>query len=305
MLRRALIAASGSDALRRVASDLPPARRVVARFVAGETLDDAIAATRELNAAGMPVTLDELGESVSDHGVARSAAASYIAALERLADERLDGSISVKLTQLGLDISEEICHDLLSDVCDRAAALGRHVTIDMEGSDHTAATVALVLRLRAEGHSNVGCAVQSYLHRTPSDVDELAGAGASLRLCKGAYLEPETIAFEEKEEIDAAYAALADRLLGSGTHPRFATHDHVLIHHVKNEARRRGIGPDDFEFQMLFGVREPLQRELVADGLALRIYVPYGREWYPYFMRRLAERPANLAFFLRALASRR
>lgn len=301
MLRRALIAVSQSESLRNVAENTRPARAVAMRFVAGETLDDGIRVARELNAEGMMVSLDELGEEVTDGDVAQRAADSYRRTLERMDSEGIDGNISVKLTQLGLEISPDLARRLVADICRHAADLGRHVTVDMEGSDHTEATIALVAALRDEGHANVGCAVQSYLHRTAGDVDRLIRMGASLRLCKGAYAEPPEIAYQSGREVDANYARLAEVLLTSGTYPRIATHDHVLIHEVKNLAVRHGLTRDDFEFQMLHGVREPLQESLVADGYRLRVYVPFGPEWYPYFMRRLAERPANVVFFLRAL----
>lgn len=305
MLRGVLLAASASAPLRRIAEEFGPARAVAMRFVAGETLDDALRAAHRLHAAGMAVSLDQLGEAVTDPAVARAAADDYLRALGRLATSALDGQISVKASQLGLRVAPSRCRDLLSEVCDRAAAHGTDVTVDMEGSDLTQATVDLVVSLRSLGHGNVGCAVQSYLYRTPDDVAKLTASGASLRLCKGAYAEPPAVAFQRAADIDAAYARLAARLLRSGTYPRIATHDHRLIRRVADLARREGIDGDRFEFQMLYGVRQPLQRQLVADGWRLRIYVPFGSDWYPYFMRRIAERPANLAFFLRAVAGRR
>lgn len=305
MLRRVLVAASGSDRLQQLASDLRPARAVAERFVAGDDLAAAIDVTRSLNAAGMKVTLDHLGEAVTSADLAEQAAAAYVAALDRLAAEDLDASISVKPTQLGLGISPELCAQLVGGLCTHAAGLGATVTVDMEGSEHTQATVDLVASLRNEGHTNVGCAVQSYLHRTRDDIRRLTALGASLRLCKGAYAEPPEIAYQDGDEVDANYLACAELLLRSGTYARFATHDHRLIARIRNLVRRYELGAASHEFQMLYGVREPLQRELVAAGLTLRIYVPYGSEWYPYFMRRLAERPANLLFFLRALAGAR
>lgn len=301
MLRRGLIAVSESEALRNIAENTRPARAVAMRFVAGETLDDGIRVAHELNGRGMMVSLDELGEAVTDDDVARRAAGSYQDTLERMDAEGIDGNISLKLTQLGLEISPDLTRELVAEICRRAAELDRHVTVDMEGSDHTQATVDLVAGLREDGHDNVGCAVQSYLHRTAADVERLVGLGASLRLCKGAYAEPREIAYQSDREVDAHYAQLAETLITSGTYPRIATHDHTLIHEVKNLAVRHGLGREDLEFQMLYGVREPLQERLVDEGYRLRIYVPFGPEWYPYFMRRLAERPANVAFFLRAL----
>jgi proline dehydrogenase len=305
VLRRSLIAASDSTALRRVAEEVPAARAVAMRFVAGETLDHALAAADDLTRRGMAVSLDYLGESVDDPSVAEQAAEVYRDALDRLATIGADASVSCKPTQLGVEIDRDLCRELLGRVSDHAASTGAAVTLDMEGSRHTQSTVDLVLALRGLGHANVGCAVQAYLHRTPDDVAKLTAAGASLRLCKGAYAEPPEIAHQDRREVDAAYARLADRLLRVAPYPRIATHDHRLIHHAKNAARRHQRPPDDFEFQMLYGVRTPLQQALVADGYRVRIYVPFGGEWYPYFMRRLAERPANLVFFLRALLGNR
>ncbi len=305
MLRRTLVAASQSEALRRVATDVDAARNVALRFVAGETLDDAIRVTSDLNDRGVTVTLDYLGEAVHDAAKAEAAAATYLDALERLDADGLECGISVKPTQVGLDVSTDLCLRLLGDLCARAGASERHVTIDMESSDYTQATVDLVLALRAQGHEHVGCAVQSYLHRTADDVAKLVADGASLRLCKGAYAEPEEVTHQDKADVDANYVRLADRLLRSGIYQRFATHDHRIIAQIRNLAVRHGIGDDAYEFQMLYGVREPLQQEMVDKGHNVRIYVPFGDEWFPYLTRRLAERPANLTFFLRALTGKR
>ncbi len=305
MLRRGLIAASTSERLRRLAMDQPMARRVADRFVAGDTLDDALRATEDLNAAGMSVTLDYLGEAVDDESLARAAADMYLDALDRIGTAGLDCSVSLKPTQFGLDVSEELCEKLVASVCDRAADVGTFVTLDMEDASTTQRTVDLVLKLRAAGRENVGCAVQSYLHRTVADVERLTEAGASLRLCKGAYAQPEDIAYQDREDIDANYVRAAEVVLRSGTFGRFATHDHRIIGQVRNLARRLEVTPDRYEFQMLYGIREPLQRDIVAHGHGMRVYVPFGDQWYPYFVRRLAERPANLVFFLRALAGGR
>lgn len=305
MLRRGLIAASKSAALRRLVMRIPATRDVARRFVAGERLDQALVVARSLNARGATVSLDYLGESVRDPGGATQAARMYRETLRRMADAGADGSISVKLTQLGLDVDPVLCRDLVGDICALAAEVGTDVTVDMEGSAYTQATIDLVLALRAGGNTNVGCAVQAYLYRTPEDVGKLNAAGASLRLCKGAYAEPAEIAYQRKRDVDAAYARLTGTLFTAGTYPRLATHDHRLIHVAKNVARHLAVGPDRFEFQMLYGVREPLQRDLVGQGYRVRVYVPFGDQWYPYLMRRLAERPANLAFFLRAVAGSR
>ncbi len=305
MLRRALVAASRSELLRRVATDVPITRDVAHRFVAGDTLDEALAVTAELNARGLHVTLDHLGESVTEESLARAAADVYLAALDQVRARGLDCSVSVKPTQLGIDVSPALCEELLGEICTRAGEVGTHVTVDMEGSPYTQATVDLLVRLRSAGHDNVGCAVQSYLHRTVDDVRHLTGLGASLRICKGAYAEDADIAYQDGAQVDDSYLRCADLVLRGETFGRFATHDHRIIARIRNLARRYQAGPDRYEFQMLYGVREPLQQELLDRGEQVRIYVPFGDEWYPYFTRRLAERPANLVFFLRALVGRR
>jgi len=280
-------------------------RHVVDRFVAGETLDDALAVTRRLNGRGASVTLDYLGESVHDAAVAEQVTEVYVEALARIGAERLLCGVSVKPTAAGLDVSPELCRRLVARICDAAAQVGEHVTLDMEDSARTQATVDLVLSLRSDGHDNVGCAVQAYLRRTAEDVAKLTASGASLRLCKGAYAEPPELAFQTRRAVSANYARLADVLVRSGTFGRFATHDHRLVARVQTLAARYQVPRDAYEFQMLYGVREPLQHAVLRDGFALRVYVPFGDQWYAYFVRRLAERPANLTFFLRALTSRR
>lgn len=304
MLRRTLIAASRSTLLRRLASELPAARRVAGRFVAGARLEDALEVVTTLNAGGLAASLDHVGEAVDSDEVARAAADTYLTTLQGVADAGLDASLSVKLSQLGVGVSYELCEELVAEISSRAADAGQHVTVDMEGSDLTEATVELVLSLRARGHDNLGCAVQAYLFRTAADVDRLVASGASLRLCKGAYAEPPRLAHQRRRDVDANYLRLARRLLQAGRHPRFATHDHRLIRRIRTLAQRCEVGRDAYEFQMLYGVRPALQQELATAGHPVRVYVPFGTEWYPYFVRRLAERPANLLFFLRALVSR-
>ncbi|MDP9405126.1 MAG: proline dehydrogenase family protein, partial [Actinomycetota bacterium] len=229
------------------------------------------------------------------------AAKVVLETIDRIGEAGLPAGISVKPTQMGLRLSPALCFELLDEIATAAGAIDQHVTLDMEGSDVTEVTVGLVERLAAAGHRDVGCAVQSYLRRTRADVERLSAVGASLRLCKGAYAEPERLAFQSRAEVDASYAACAEYLLAEGVYPRIATHDDRLIDHVRNVAVRLGRGRDEFEFQMLYGVRPTLQDALVRDGYRLRVYVPFGDQWYPYFMRRLAERPANVVFFLRAL----
>lgn len=316
MLRALLIRASESPRLQQEVTSRSLTRSVALRYVAGETLDDGLERTRELALSGFAVTLDYLGESVSTEAEARGAAKVYLEALDRIGEAGLPCGVSVKPTQMGLTFAPELCGELLSEIVAAAEQLptpddrdggdaeDAHVTLDMEGSDLTEQTVALVEQLHAAGHRRVGCAVQTYLHRTRADIERLSrlsGGGASLRLCKGAYAEPASVAFQPKEEVDASYAECADYLLEHGRYPRFATHDDALIDHIRNRAAQLGIERDAFEFQMLYGIRSSLQASLVRDGYRLRVYVPVGDQWYPYFMRRLAERPANLVFFLRSL----
>lgn len=302
VLRRVLIAAGENARLERQVTTRAISRRIALRFIAGETLDDGIAAVREEASVGRTATLDFLGEAVAQEADARAAQAAIVRACERIDGEGLPSGVSVKPTQMGLRIDPALACELVAGIATAADRFGGHVNLDMEGSDVTAATVALCERLRAAGHDNVGCALQSYLRRTQDDVERLTATGASLRLIKGAYDEPPSVAFDEADEVDASFARSMDWLLANGRYPRIATHDEPLIERAKRTATRLGRSPDDFEFQMLYGVRRPLQQRLVAAGWRLRIYIPFGAQWYPYFMRRLAERPANLLFFLRALA---
>ncbi len=301
MLRRSLIAAADSARLRHLAMTSRAGRAVALRFVAGETLDDAVAVVRRHAADGFTATLDLLGESVTDLAIARAAADQYLIALDRLDAEGLPSGISVKPTALGIDVDEGVCTELFVQLCTAADRVGRHVTIDMEGSPLTQRTIDLTTDLVGAGH-DVGCAVQAYLHRTLDDVERLTAAGASLRITKGAYAEPEELAGQEREWIRENFVRIAELVLDGTTYGRFATHDDVVIDRIRAAAEQRGVAKDRFEFQMLHGIREPLQRELRDAGYAVRIYVPFGEQWYPYLTRRLAERPANLWFFARALA---
>ena len=300
-VRRALLRASESVALRRQVEARAVTRRIADRFVAGDDLADGLGTVRRLARTGRDATLDYLGESVTDAAEARAAADVYMAALDGIAADGLPSGVSVKPTQMGLLVDPDLCGELLGRIVAYADEIDAHVTLDMEGSDVTELTVALVEDLRSSGYRNVGCAVQAYLHRTEDDCRRLSAAGASLRLCKGAYAEPPEIAYQGREEVRDGYARCAQLLLDEGTYPRFATHDDVLVDRIRNWCARHRIPPHRYEFQMLYGVREPLQRALVRDGYRVRVYVPFGAQWYPYFMRRLAERPANVAFFLRAL----
>lgn len=304
MLRGLLIRASDSRLLRRQVTTRALTRNLALRYVAGETLDDGLEVVRALDRSGRLATLDYLGESITEETSARAAAKVYLEAITRIGEEELPCGVSVKPTQMGLHVAPDLCLELLDDITAAASRVGAHVTLDMEGSDVTEATVALVEELRAAGHNNVGCAVQTYLRRTRADIERLSkldSGGASLRLCKGAYAERADVAFQRKDDVDANYRVCADDLLEHGSYPRFATHDDRLIDHIRNRAARLGLERDDFELQMLYGVRTSLQEALVRDRYRLRVYVPFGDQWYPYFMRRLAERPANIVFFLRSL----
>jgi len=278
-------------------------RRVARRFVAGETLDDALVAAGEVNRALQLASLDLLGENVSDEAGARKAAIGYQAIFDRIAQERLDANVSLKLTQLGLDLSQELCQELLEGIVEHAADLGNFVRIDMEGSAYTQRTLDITKRVRAE-YSAVGTVVQAYLYRTEQDVLDLLAAGCRMRLCKGAYKEPAEVAFPKKSDVDANYVKLMKLLLPSGIYHGIATHDPAMIQATKDFARASNIKSDKFEFQMLYGIRTDLQHQLVGEGFRVRVYIPFGTDWFPYFMRRLAERPANVTFFLRNLLPR-
>ncbi len=275
-------------------------RRVARRFVAGETLDDAFEAAHAINQSLKLASLDLLGENVSDEAGARRAADGYLAMFDRIAREKLDANVSLKLTQLGLDLSEALCEELVEKIVAHATNQGNFVRIDMEGSAYTQRTVEITRRVRAK-YAGVGTVMQSYLYRAEQDVLELLRIGCRMRLCKGAYKEPPEIAFPEKADVDANYVKLMKLLLSSGIYHGIATHDPAMIESTKDFVREKSIGRDQFEFQMLYGIRTDLQQQLVREGYRLRIYIPFGTDWFPYFMRRLAERPANLVFFLRNL----
>jgi proline dehydrogenase len=301
VLRWLLIQSADSRRLATLVRSSPVARRVVDQFIAGEELDDGLAAARRLAAEGMDLTLDHVGEFVGSVVQAEQAAQAYRDVLDRIAAEGLPAGVSVKPSQLGLLLDRDLATRLVEDLGKRAGDVGVHLTLDMEDHTATEATVTLVERAQAEGYTAVGCALQSYLHRTAEDVRRLTAAGASVRLCKGAYAEPEHVAYQRRVDVDKSFLEAARYLLAHGREPRFATHDHRLIAAIKRSAAQLGRDRDGYEFQMLYGVRPELQRSLVADGYRLRVYVPFGDQWFPYFTRRLAERPANLVFFLRAL----
>ncbi len=276
-------------------------KRISRRFVAGLTLDDAIAAVLAVNRLGMTATLDPLGENVAAPAAAEQAAATAQTILETIHRREANSNLSVKLTQLGLDLGLDFAREQLHRVLAAARTLGNFIRVDMEGSPYTAATLDLVEELHAQG-APVGTVVQAYLYRTAEDVERLISKGIRLRLVKGAYREPAAIAYQAKPEVDANYVRLMQRLLHSGLYHAIATHDERIINATLEFARQQKLGPEAFEFQMLYGIRRDLQRRLQQQGWRVRVYIPYGPEWYPYFMRRLAERPANLLFLLRNLA---
>jgi proline dehydrogenase len=302
-MRALLLRLSESKRLAPLMMHNGTSRRVARRFVAGETLDDAVEAAREVNRRLQLASLDLLGENVSDEAGARRAAEGYLAVFDRIAQERLDANVSLKLTQLGLDLSEDLCLELLEKIVAHATSQGNFVRIDMEGSAYTQRTVEIAKRVRAQ-YTGVGTVMQAYLYRTEKDVQDLLAAGCRLRLCKGAYKEPPEVAFPKKSDVDATYVKLMKMLLLSGIYHGIATHDPAMIEATKDFAREQNIKRDQFEFQMLYGIRADLQEKLVRDGFRVRVYIPYGVDWFPYFMRRLAERPANVAFFLRNLLPR-
>ena len=275
-------------------------RRLATRFVAGETLDGALAVGRALNAEGITVTLDHLGESVTSLEEAAAARDVYLRTLTAIHDSGIQANVSLKLTQFGLDFSFEQCLSNVGQLVERAAGLNSFVRVDMESSAYTDRTLELVETLHAR-HGAVGVVIQSYLHRSKQDVEKLCTRGIRVRLCKGAYLEPHAVAFAAKSEVDRSFVELMRLLLEKGDYPAIATHDAALIEQTKAYAAQRKLPSDAFEFQMLYGIRRDLQRKLVAEGYRLRLYVPFGRAWYPYYMRRLAERPANVFFMVRNL----
>ena len=301
MVSRLLVRASESARLERLVSSNPLARGLAIRFVAGERLEDGVRVANALADDGLLISLDLVGEHVTDVDAARAAADEQRAAVDAIGAGRLPAGISVKPSQLGSSFAPETCMELLERLAKDADKVGAHVTLDMEDSSTTETTVGLVEALHRAGQRHVGCAVQAYLHRTPADLRRLSTLGASVRLCKGAYAEAPNIALQRNAHVDRAYRECATMLLEHGTYPRFATHDHRIIGFVRREARRLGVTPDAYEFQMLYGVRPDLQQRLVDIGEQVCVYVPFGDAWYAYFVRRLAERPANLLFLLRAL----
>jgi proline dehydrogenase len=300
MLRSLLLFLSERRALRRWMETSPAAAVLTRRFVAGQTLDREVEVCRRLNSEGILVSLDHLGENVTSPAEARSSLDCYVEALRRIAGEDLLASVSVKLTQFGLDLSEDLCRENVAALLEAARAHGGFVEFDMEAHPYVDRTLRIVTEMHAR-YGRVRSVVQAYLYRSSEDVDALCRAGIPVRLCKGAYREPPDVAFPKKQQVDESYLRLSETLLDRGAYPALATHDPKMIQHALEHVRRNGIAKDRFEFQMLYGIRRDLQRRLTGDGYRLRLYVPYGDAWYPYLMRRLAERPANLLFLARNL----
>ncbi len=303
LMRHVFIGLSTNKLIRRFGERSRIGRRLSSRFVAGLEIEDALRAAERLNKLGMSVTLDSLGESVTSEAEAQHAAEIYHHLLDQVANRKLDANISVKLTQVGLELSADLAATIVAGLTEHCRATGNFLRIDMEGSKLTESTIELVraIHARPEYKGHIGVVIQAYLYRSQSDIAQLIEDGIRVRLCKGAYQEPATIAFPRKTDVDTNYVLLSAQLLASSIYHGIATHDPAMIEAVKDFARHNNIPNSHFEFQMLYGVRRDLQSKLVREGYNVRIYLPFGREWYPYFMRRLAERPANVFFILRNL----
>ena len=299
MMRTGLLWLSEQQQVFRFVRRNPLARKFAARFVAGESVETAVLAARELNARRITATLDLLGESISQASEAAQARDTYLQMLDAIARDRVDSNVSVKLTQMGFDIAEDTCFANMSAILDRAKAGQSFVRVDMEGSAYTQRTLDFFYqRLFPSYGPHVGVVIQSCLRRSGADVDTLIERQVRVRLCKGAYLEPPDVAFPGKADVDRNYVSLMERLMERGNYPGIATHDEEIITHARRFAAEKKIDPARFEFQMLYGVRRDLQDRLRADGFNVRVYIPFGTQWYPYLMRRLAERPANIAFII-------
>jgi len=293
-----LLYLSNSEGFKNFLTRFKSFNNVTHRFVAGEELAEAVEAIRQLNRKKISASFDHLGESISSEAETREEVREYTRVLDSISENALDSNVSVKLTQLGLDISPQLCYENTREIVEAAARHQNFVRIDMEDSTKTDSTFEIFKRLRRE-FDNVGIVVQSYLYRTEKDVEVLLKIGARIRLCKGAYKEPPSVAFPEKKDVDANYIKLMKMLLPSGIYHGIATHDEKMLEATRQFASENGIAPDRFEFQMLYGVRRDLQEKLRDEGYRMRVYVPYGRYWYPYFIRKLAELPANVWFVLK------
>ena len=299
ILRSAFISFSRNQTLRHFAESSKLGRRMSSRFVAGMEIEDVLKSAESLQAQGIASTLDSLGENVNSPEEAKRSADIYHRLIDAIESRGLNANVSVKLTQMGMDLG--LAHEIVSELVDHAVAAKTFVRVDMEGSEYTQATIDLVRGLHAipANRGHVGIVIQAYLLRSEQDIAELTAEGIRIRLCKGAYKEPPNIAFPEKADVDANFVQLTHKLLTSGIYHGIATHDEAMVAATKQFVAEQKVDPKSFEFQMLYGVRRDLQRALVAEGFNVRVYVPFGAEWYPYFMRRLAERPANVIFIAR------
>ena len=304
MLRRPLLYLSAQPWLRQWMEHSPVSRKLVSRFVAGRALADAIRILQKLSSENTLGTLDHLGENVTSLEDAAVSTNAYLEALAEIEHNALAATVSIKLTQLGLNFSEQACRANLRSLAERARIIGCRVEVDMESSAYTDRTLRLVTELHSNFEGHVRAVIQAYLHRSEGDVRMLSARGIPVRLCKGAYQESISVAFARKSEVDANYVGLMKFLLAEGRYPAIATHDANILRQAMRYIQEQNIAPDRYEFQMLYGIRRDLQRELVARGFRLRLYVPYGDAWYPYFMRRLAERPANVLFLAKNLLRR-
>jgi len=302
-MRSLLLFLAGRGSLRRWMESSPLAVRLSSRFVAGRSLEEALRVACALNGERLLVTLDRLGENVTSLDQAAASLQAYLEALELISAASIQATISIKPTQFGMNLSEHACRANVAALVEKARRLGTGVELDMESHEYVDRTLCLAVDLQHRFRC-IRVAVQAYLYRSESDVERLCAARVPVRLCKGAYLEPRSVAYPRKRDVDANYLRLAHLLLDAGPDPAFATHDQRMISAIQSHVRQRGIGPAAFEFQMLFGIRRDLQRELAHQGWRVRLYVPYGVAWYPYFMRRLAERPANILFLARNLMRR-
>lgn len=305
MLRSFFIALSQNQNLRSFSERTALGRRLSGRFVAGTAVEEALAACRAVNAEGIAVSLDSLGESVMAEPAARASAAIYHQLLDAIAERKLNANVSVKLSQMGMDFDPSLAERILAEMVEHAAAIGTFVRVDMENSAYTEATIAMTERLHALHPGAVGTVLQAYLFRSEADTKRLLAQGIRIRLCKGAYKEPAQVAFPLKSEVDANYVKLMKRMVTSGVFCGIATHDERIVEQLLAFVAQHHIDKRAFEFQMLYGIRRDLQHRLAKEGFGVRVYIPFGTEWYPYFMRRLAERPANVLFLLKNLLSRK
>jgi proline dehydrogenase len=302
--RRAVLGVADQPKVKQLFATNPQARKLVERFVAGETPEEALLVAKELQKEGITITLDQLGENVNSHEAASAAVVGYVDNLQQMRASGLDPNISVKLTMLGMDLGDDVARDNMIRILEAAKSVEGFVRVDMEGSDYTERTMRMFTELHDQYPENVGIVLQAMLHRTAQDVIDMIERGARVRLVKGAYAEPESVALQSKKEIDENFRMLMRHLMDKGTYPAIATHDPKMIDDAIEYARKNTITPDRYEFQMLYGVRTSEHHRLKKAGYNVRVYVPFGTEWYAYYSRRIAERPSNAFFVLRQMLDR-